>query len=47
MAKSMYQKREERKNKPEEIESKQMNINWYPRTYGQNQKTDIRRYENN
>ena len=31
MAKNMYQKREERKNKPiEEIDNKKTNINWYP-----------------
>lgn len=30
MAKNMYQKRKERKNKPEEVEKKKTNINWYP-----------------
>lgn len=24
-----------------------MNINWFPRTYGKNKKTNYRRYENN
>ena len=30
MAKDMYQKRKERQNKPEEIDNKKTNINWYP-----------------
>ena len=44
----MYQKREMRKNKKmnEDVKSlPSMSINWYPRTYGQNQKTDNRRFK--
>ena len=36
MAKNMYQKREERKNKPVEEKTGTTNINWYPRAYGKN-----------
>ena len=30
MAKNMYQKREDRKNKPEKLDNNKTNINWYP-----------------
>ena len=30
MAKSMYQKRKERQNKPDEVDNNKTNINWYP-----------------
>lgn len=38
MAKNMYQKRKERKNKPVEEKTGTTNINWYPRTYGEGAK---------
>lgn len=47
----MYQKRNMRKKQKEENNNNETtsktNINWYPRTYGKNKKTNRRRFKTN